>query len=167
MISPKSLLRQIGLQAVIVLTFGWRTAVSAQNNTYCTCVADTCKSGACDYKGCAENFPEGYLLGCNHPINLLAPLNDVPGSSITTTSGQPFEAFKAYFNIAWPWLLGCAAGVAVFWALIGGIEIMLSGSDTGLRDRGKGRFLSALAGLLIIGLSGLILQILNPIGFTQ
>jgi hypothetical protein len=130
----------MGLQAVFALTFGWRAVVYAQ--------------GA------------GPLIPNEHPINLLAPLDDNP-DPITTTSGRPFEALYAYFERSWPWIIGSAAGIAVLWAIFGGIEIMLSGSDSGMRDRGKDRFKNALAGLLLIGLSGLILQILNPIGFTQ
>lgn len=156
LISLTSLLRHIGLQAVFVLTVGWSAAASAQGSI---------AGGIGGVVGPVPPNPTP-LVPQNHPINLLAPLDDST-MSITTTNGQPFEAFKQYFAIAWPWLIGIAAGIAVLWAIVGGIEIMLSGSDTGLRDRGKSRFLNALLGLLLIGLSGMILQILNPIGFTQ
>jgi len=86
---------------------------------------------------------------------------------IKPTSGKPFLAFEEYFRISWPWIIGCAAGIAVFWALFGGIEIMISGSDSGLRDKGKDRFINALTGLLVIGLSGMILETLNPVFFGQ
>ena len=44
---------------------------------------------------------------------------------------------------------------------------MLSGSDAGARGAGKERLMWALAGLLMIGLSGMILEILNPLFFRQ
>ncbi len=68
-----------------------------------------------------------------------------------------------YFNMAWPWLLGVAAGFAVLQALVGGIQIMLSGGDSGKREAGQTRLLWALAGMLLVGLSGFILRTLNPL----
>ncbi len=72
-----------------------------------------------------------------------------------------------YFNATWPWVLGSAAGIAVLWALIGGIQIMLSGDNTTMRSAGQERLLWALAGLLIIGLADIILSTLNPIFYID
>lgn len=72
-----------------------------------------------------------------------------------------------YFNAVWPWVLGSAAGIAVLWSLIGGIQIMLSGDNTGMRSAGQERLLWALAGLLMIALAGVILTTLNPIFYIQ
>lgn len=98
------------------------------------------------------------------PLNLLQPLDD------STDRLQPepgIDIFFTYFNISWPLIVGSAAGVGVLQALYGGIQIMLSGSDTGRLEEGKSRLLWALAGLLMIGLSGMILETLNPIFFVQ
>ncbi len=129
--------RQITLQAVLFLSSGWHATAFAQG-----------------------------ILPASHPINLLAPLDDKP-DPIAPVSGQPFVAFQTYFARSWPWIVGVAAGIAVLQALIGGIQIMLSGSDSGARGAGKERLMWALAGLLLIGLSGLILQILNPTYYYQ
>lgn len=75
--------------------------------------------------------------------------------------------FFVYFRSAWPWVLGSASGIAVLQALYGGILIMLSGSDSGKRGEGKEKILWAIAGLLMIGFSGLILSILNPTFYVQ
>lgn len=147
------------------LTFGWRTTVFASNN-FCECVYDTCSAGSCDYKNCAISFPDSGILACDHPIWLLQPLDDKT-KEISPTSGKPFQTLQEYFGISWPWIIGSAAGIAVLWAIVGGMEIMLSGSDSGMRDRGKGRFINAIVGLLVIGLSGMILEILNPVFFQQ
>ncbi len=72
-----------------------------------------------------------------------------------------------YFNDVWPWVLGSAAGIAVLWTLIGGIQIMLSGDNTTMRGEGKERLMWALAGLLIIALAGVILTTLNPVFYRQ
>lgn len=72
-----------------------------------------------------------------------------------------------YFNAVWPWVLGSAAGIAVLWSLIGGIQIMLSGDNTGMRSAGQERLLWALAGLIMIALAGVILTTLNPLFFVQ
>ncbi len=109
---------------------------------------------------------ESPLLPKDHPIYLLQPLDDQT-QEILPVDGKPFRAFQDYFAMSWPWVIGCAAGVAVLWAIVGGMEIMLSGSDSGMRDKGKSRFINALTGLLLIGLSGMILEILNPIFFKQ
>lgn len=99
-------------------------------------------------------------------LPLIQPLDDRTRSLNTTNANDALEAFIKYFNIAWPWVLGCAAGIAVLQALVGGMQIMLSGSSNG-SSAGKERIMWALAGLLLIGLSGLILEILNPTYYVQ
>lgn len=132
-----------------------------QIDSYCECLAVETDRTVCQAK-----FGEQPLVACDHPIWLLQPLDDQT-MDITPTSGKPFKTLELYFNTSWPWILTCAAGIAVLYAIVGGIQIMLSGSDSGMREQGKGRFMNALAGLLLIGLSGMILEILNPIFFTQ
>jgi hypothetical protein len=100
-------------------------------------------------------------------LPLLQPLDDRTNSLSTQNANDALEAFINYFNLSWPWVIGTAAGIAVLQALVGGIQIMLSGGDGGAREEGKNRMTWALAGLLMIGLSGMILEILNPIYFRQ
>lgn len=104
------------------------------------------------------------LLYEDKPINLLQPLD---GSSSTQLPSQPgIGILFLYFNYAWPWVLGTAAGVGVLQALYGGVQIMLSAGND-MKDEGKERIKWALAGLLMVGLSGLILETLNPLFFVQ
>jgi hypothetical protein len=166
LINAHTLYRHLQFQAILFLVFGWKSVAFAVD-TYCTCIADTCRSGACDYAACAAVFTDHpSLQACDNPIWLLQPLNDST-YEIQPINGDPFGAFKQYFGITWPWIIGSAAGIAVLWALVAGIEIMLSGGDSGKREKGKDHLLSALAGLLLIGLSGMILQILNPVYYMQ
>lgn len=121
---------------------------------------------ACDPKRCNEG--EGVsnpLFRPKKDLRLLQSPDDVQGKTLTPSPG--IGIFFTYFNLAWPWVRGIAAGIAILWALIGAIEIMISGNDTGLREDGKGRIMWALAGLLLIGLAGFILNTLNPNFFIQ
>ncbi len=94
-------------------------------------------------------------------INLMQPLDD------TTTSLAPepgINIFFRYFNLSWPWILGVAAGIAVLQAIIGGLQIMLSGGSE-QKSAGQSRLTWALAGLALVALAGFILRVLNPIFF--
>lgn len=103
------------------------------------------------------------LLIRNRPLFLLQPLND----SITSLAPEPdIGIFFTYFNTAWPWVLGIAAGIGVLQALVGGVQMMLSGSDTGMREGGKTKIMWSLAGLLMVGLAGFILRSLNPLFYN-
>ncbi len=100
-------------------------------------------------------------------LPLLQPLDDSTGFLTTNNANDAMEAFINYFNLSWPWVIGTAAGIAVLQALVGGVQIMMSGADSGARSEGKSRLMWALAGLLMIGLSGMFLEILNPLYFRQ
>lgn len=115
--------------------------------------------------------PGGARPGCQNPliddcrdsttIQLLRPLD---GSSGTIrVGGAPLEAFFTYFNMAWPWLLGIASGIAVLQAVIGGVQIMTSGGDI---EAGKTRIQWALGGMIMIALAGFILRFLNSIFYV-
>ena len=96
------------------------------------------------------------------PLVLIQPLDD------TTTMLPPSNGINAiflYFNLSWPWLLGVAAGIAVLQGIVAGVEIMAGGSPDKI-EAGKTRFMWALAGMLILGLAGVILRILNPTFYT-
>ncbi len=90
---------------------------------------------------------------------LLQPL-DAGSNEIDAQGG--IDIFFTYFNRAWPWLMGTAAGLAVLQAIVGGVEIMIS-SGGEKRSAGIERLQWAIAGLVILVLAGLILRTLNPI----
>lgn len=94
-------------------------------------------------------------------IYLMQPLDDETHEIAVT--GEPLAIFFDYFNMAWPWLLGVASGMAVLQAVVGGIQIMMSGGDTG---DGKTRITAALYGMVIIALVGFILRFLNAIFYV-
>lgn len=105
------------------------------------------------------------LLIQRSDLTLIQSLDDKPCKKITPKPG--FQIFFDYFNNAWPWVLGCAAGIAVGYSLYGGILVMLSGADSGKRSEGKDKIMWAIAGLLMIGLAGLFLETINPLFFSQ
>lgn len=70
--------------------------------------------------------------------------------------------FYKYFNLLWPYLIGSAAGIAVLMAVVGGLQIIMSGGDQGKRQEGIDRFKNAIMGLLMALFAGLILRTLNP-----
>lgn len=111
-----------------------------------------------------DTTSEPFLIRGDHPIRLMQPLDD----STTELDPEPgIGIFFTYFNIGWPWVIGSAAGIAVLQALYGGVLIMLFGSDSGKKEEGKQKIMWALAGLLMIGLSGAILETLNPFFYQQ
>ena len=60
-----------------------------------------------------------------------------------------------------PWLAKIVVGICVIWVLIAGFEIMLSGANSGLKEKGVSHMKWALIGLCIAMFSGLILKLLN------
>lgn len=113
--------------------------------------------------GLPSGIADAPLLRGNEDTILLEPISGSPTISASSDIGPFFD----YFDTVWPWLLGMAYGIAVLQALVGGIQIMLSGGDSGKREEGKNRLLWSLAGLLMISLSGLILQTLNSTFYRQ
>ncbi len=71
-------------------------------------------------------------------------------------------ALGHYLGLVYPWIVGMGAATAVLMAVIGGIQIIQAGADTGKRDAGKNRILMSLGGLLLILLSATLLNALNP-----
>ncbi len=114
-------------------------------------------------KGAGENKGEGTPLKIEKKTEtdllLMQPLDD----STKSLDAKPgIQIFFDYFNLSWPWVLGVCAGLAVLQAMIGGMQLMLDGQ----RESGKDRMLWAIAGLLIIALSGMILTTINPIFYS-
>ncbi len=105
----------------------------------------------------------GAGLGIPTPnLTLLQPLDD---STNSLAPAPGIQIFFNYFNLGWPWVLGVAAGIGLLQALIGGIEIMISGSASA-SESGKTKIMWALAGLLMVGLAGFILRSINPIFYN-
>lgn len=105
------------------------------------------------------------LRPTNPDITLLQSLTDDPCAKLSASSGV--QIFFDYFNLMWPWVVGIAAGISVGYALAGGMQIMLSGSNQGWQTAGKERIQWAIVGLALIGLAGVILETLNPLFFVQ
>ena len=102
----------------------------------------------------ANNTP--FVINQPTQIQLMKPFG---ASSINIGTG--LNVLFNYFNAVWPWLLGVCAGIAILQGVVGGIEIMYSGSPD-LKSRGGERLMWALAGLLMLGLSAIILNLINP-----
>lgn len=110
------------------------------------------------------------LLRPPTPIRLYAPANDVfdqTGSTVLPYQSLPTNLWGLgplfyYFNLTFPWLLGIAAGISILQAIAGGIQIMMSGGSE-QRSAGESRLTWALVGLVLVGLAGFILRVLNPI----
>jgi hypothetical protein len=98
-----------------------------------------------------QNLNEGGII-------LLEPIGDT--DEINASPG--LGALGHYLSLLYPWLVGMGAATAVLMAVVGGIQIIQAGADTGKRDAGKNRLLMSLGGLLIVMLSATILNALNP-----
>ena len=109
-------------------------------------------------------FPGRMLIALAEPIELLEP---VGGVTSIEGDGEAFNAFLQYFNLLFPWAAGIAAGLVVLWALIGGVQIMTSGGDSGKRSEGIDKFKNALIGLLMLLFAGAILNAINPSFFKM
>jgi hypothetical protein len=83
----------------------------------------------------------------------------------TLPNSNGIDILYLYFNLVWPWIIGCAAGFAVLQAMVGGFMMMMSGGDSGLREQGQSKLLWAIAGMLLVAFSGFILRVLNPTFF--
>lgn len=93
------------------------------------------------------------------PIKLLQPFSN----SLTEVSPQAgIDTFFAYFNAAWPFLIGTAAGIAVLQVLVAGVQIMISKGQE-QKTAGEERLMWAIAGLIMLILAGFILRTLNPL----
>jgi hypothetical protein len=131
-------------------------ACTAEDNyTGCGSAEAHCEAG--DLAFC--NPPGGGLGMPNRDMPLLQPLDD---STYSLAPAPGIFIFFNYFNLMWPWVLGSAAGIGLLQALIGGIQIMISGSSSA-SEAGKTRIMWAMAGLLMVGLAGFILRSINPV----
>ncbi len=103
--------------------------------------------------------------------NDLCILEPIPGSGLTSIAAGDIGnlgAFIRYINGGvWQWAFGMGIGIAVLNGTFGGLTIVLSNGDSSKIEAGKTRFLWSAIGLIILFLSGVILQFINPVGFTN
>ncbi len=97
----------------------------------------------------------------------LCILEPVPGGNqVVNPGGAPLQIFFDYINTGlWQWAFMMGVAIAVLNGTIGGFEIVMSNGDSGKVDKGKARFISSTIGLVMLLLSGVILEFINPIGF--
>ena len=95
-------------------------------------------------------------------VKLIEPI----GGKEEITIGSGFKTWLDYFEVAGVWLYTIAVGICVLWFLIGGIGIMVSGNDSGLRQSSIEKMKWSLIALLILTFSGTILRTLNNLFFT-
>ncbi len=111
----------------------------------------------------------GLLMGSFAP--LLAYADDgifllEPIGGTTHIEAEPgLGALGHYLSLLYPWVVGMGAATAVLMAVVGGVQIIQAGADSGKRDAGKTRLLMSLGGLLLVMLSATILNALNPTFF--
>lgn len=97
----------------------------------------------------------------------LCILEPVPGGNqVVNPGGAPLQIFFDYINTGlWQWAFMMGVAIAVLNGTIGGLQIVMSNGDSGKVDAGKTRFISSTLGLIMLLLSGVILEFINPIGF--
>jgi len=95
-------------------------------------------------------------------IKLLQPVGG--GEDVKLDEG--FGTWLNYFDFVGAWLYSIAVGICVLWFLAGGIMIMVSGSNSGLRTTGIDQMKWSMLGLIILTFSGTILRTLNNLFFT-
>lgn len=98
----------------------------------------------------------------------LCILEPVPGGpTYLNPGGAPLEVFFGYINSGvWQWAFMAGVAIAVLNCVIGGLQIVMSNGDSNMVGKGKDRFIAATVGLIMLLLSGVILEFINPLGFT-
>ncbi len=97
----------------------------------------------------------------------LCILEPVPGGrQVVNPGGAPLQIFFDYINTGlWQWAFMMGVAIAILNGTIGGLRIVMSNGDSGKVDAGKTQFISSTIGLVMLLLSGVILEFINPIGF--
>ena len=67
-----------------------------------------------------------------------------------------------YLTMIYQWLAGLVGGVAILMIIVGSVQIATGGGDQNNVTEGKTKIMQALAGLVVLFLSGLILYTINP-----
>ncbi len=67
-----------------------------------------------------------------------------------------------YLNKIYKILLGLSAFIVTLYAMIGGVEYVISGMDKGRMEKGKKRIYGAVTGMILLFLAALLLSTINP-----
>lgn len=106
-------------------------------------------------------IPESYIC-------ILEPWPGMPSSMPPEVTGSALGPFLYYINAGvWPWIFKGGIAIAIFSGVFGAFNIVTSNGDSGKIDEGKNRFLWSAIGLIILLLSGVILEYLNPVAFSS
>jgi hypothetical protein len=102
------------------------------------------------------------------PDTSICILEPLPGGVCEITSGNiGLESFGTYVNRGvWQWAFRIGVAIAILNGVIAGFQITMSNGDSGKVDQGKTRFISSALGLLMLLLAGVILNFINPLGFS-
>lgn len=105
----------------------------------------------------------------NSAIKLLAPIGekktiDIPKPD--AKGGYTILIVEDYLRQIYPYLTMIIIAITVLMTVVGSIEIMTAGGDSGKVTAGKDRIMYALIGLLIFLFASAILWTINPNFFT-
>ncbi len=118
---------------------------------------------------CSGSLPKACNGGCIGPDDTCL-LEPVPGgvSYISASASAGLGGLYQYINGGmWNLIFGMGVAVAVLNGAAGGLMIVLSNGDSNMIGKGKTRFLWSGVGLIMLLLSGVILQFINPLGFLN
>lgn len=101
----------------------------------------------------------------NGTIRLLQPIDGKICMEIDPNWGA-LGAFKVYFNLLYPWVVGCAAGIAILWGVYGGAMMIVNAGDQGKYEEHKQKLVHALIGIAIIIFSAMILNFIDPTAYS-
>jgi hypothetical protein len=155
------------LLLLVAVTVAWVPSVARADDDCSTVSPPLCEGG--------KKNPNLHCQPCNNrcvPQEFLCILEPIPGmlgrDIITPAEARSGGAFFAYVNSGvWQWIFGFGVAMAVLNGTVGGLQIVLSNGDSGKSEAGKSRFIWATLGLIMLLLAGVILEFINPLGFTN
>lgn len=105
------------------------------------------------------SVPSASAVPCVKLLEKLGGIDCIP-------IGAGAQTFITYFNEGSKLLLNIGYGVCTLWVVISGIQIMLAGGDSGKRGEAMTRMTWSIGGLVLLVMSGFVLQALNSLFFT-
>ncbi len=107
------------------------------------------------------------------PVNNLCILEPPPGYSYTNepagdTWNGALTAFSKYINGGvWTWIFGMGVAIAILNGVAAGFMIVMSNGDAGIIGKAKERFVWTAIGLVVLLLTGVIMNFINPYAFQN
>jgi len=107
------------------------------------------------------------------PVNNLCILEPPPGYDYMTepegdTWNGALTAFSKYINGGvWTWIFGMGVAIAILNGVAAGFQIVMSNGDAGIIGKAKERFVWTAIGLVILLLTGVIMNFINPYAFQN